>query len=337
MEDPTARTMELLSLLQGGRPWSGRELADRLGVSARTLRRDVDRLRRLGHPVTSSRGTGGSYRLAPGHAVPPLPQTQEEAIATAVGLRHVSAAAGDTGDEAGPATTALGKFTRALPARTRARVESVVAATGTADHDGDGWDPALFGLLSSAARSRSHVRLRHVGRDGRESERRAEPYRLVLFAHRWYLVAWDLERRDWRRFRVDRIREVRVPGTTFVPRDVPGPHDHRFGARPAGSVLFLAPATTVAPRLVARAGVLEEAGEDRCRYTTGPDDWDWLAGVVAAVAVPYVIEFPDDLAAAARRMAGRALAAVPYASGTPDPPETARAERPAGRRATASP
>ncbi|MFD7508973.1 helix-turn-helix transcriptional regulator [Streptomyces sp. NPDC059853] len=334
MAHPSTRTVELLSLLAAGVPRTGADLAARLGVSPRTLRRDIGRLRELGYRVESSPGAAGSYRLPGGQGVPPLVLSAEEAVATAVGLRHAA------GYGAGPAAdTALRKLEAALPARLRGRIEAVQAATEARPAPGPdaltpAGDPDTVGRLATAAHLRSRVRFRHTARDGTTTERRAEPHRLLLLDHRWYLLAWDEERADWRTFRVDRISALRVPGTTFGPRPLPsgafapagpaGPCAPAGPAAPAGSseppapdgsVLFLAPAAAVAGRLTARAGVLEPAGPDRCRYRTGPDDWEWLAAALAAVGVPYRVEGPPALARATRALAARAAAAAPPADG----------------------
>ncbi|OEV05460.1 hypothetical protein AN216_03065 [Streptomyces oceani] len=318
MEGPGARLLTLLSLLRSGRPRSGRELAARLAASPRTVRRDLDRLRDLGYPVESARGTGGGYRLLTGEGVPPLPLSQDEAVALTVGLRH--AAAYEDGS-AGPASDALTGIEQLLPARVRTRVRAVLATTEAVPRTDEPADLGVFGQLAAAARLRSLVRFDYTAADGRESDRHVEPYQQVLLAHRWYLHAWDLDRADWRAFRVDRIRRVVVPGTTFTPRPLPertaafprraspaGAAAETAGAAaaPAGSVLFLAARSTVAPRLAAAAGVLEAVTEDRCRYVTAPDDWDWLAGVLAAVDEPYVVESPPELVRATRRLADRA-------------------------------
>ncbi|MEU4896379.1 WYL domain-containing protein [Streptomyces sp. NPDC044780] len=311
MNHPSARMLELLSLLAAGVPRPGADLAARLGVSPRTLRRDVERLRRLGYRVESARGTGGSYRLPAGQGVPPLLLSEEEAVATAVGLRHAAAAYG--GDGPGPVDTALGKLEEALPVRLRGRIEGLLAATEVPPGPGRADDLGTVERLATATHLRFHVRFRYAARDGGAGERRAEPHRLVLWAHRWYLLAWDEDRADWRTFRADRVAGLRVPGTTFSPRPVPEESAGLFPrpGEPKGAVLFLAPAGAVARRLSARAGTLEPTGPDRCRYLTGADDWDWLAGALASVGLPYRVEGPPELVRATRALAARTAAATP--------------------------
>ncbi|MGP4115422.1 helix-turn-helix transcriptional regulator [Streptomyces sp. 4N509B] len=324
MDHPSARMLELLSLLAVGVPRAGADLAARLGVSPRTLRRDVERLRRLGYRVESTRGTGGGYRMPVGQGTPPLPLSQEEAVATVVGLRHAAAAYG--AGRAGVAEVASRKLEAALPVRQRRLVGALLAATAVplqqataqAPVPAPGLDTDLdtdldtVERLATATRLSARARFRYTARSGLAGERRVEPHRLVLLAHRWYLVAWDEDRADWRSFRVDRIAGLRVPGTTFSPRPVPlevaGPFSCR--AEPRGAVLFLAPVEAVARRLTARAGRLEAVGADRCRYITGAEDWDWLAGVLAAAGVPYRVEGPAALAHATGDLAVRAAAAA---------------------------
>ncbi|MFB7595842.1 helix-turn-helix transcriptional regulator [Streptomyces sp. NPDC056160] len=315
MSHPSGRMLELLSLLAAGVPRSGADLAARLGVSPRTLRRDVERLRDLGYRVQSARGTGGSYRLPAGQGVPPLLLSEEEAVATAVGLRHAAAAYGAAAGP-GPADTALRKLEEALPVRLRGRIAALAAATQVPPGPGRAGGPGGFDTLERLATAtyvRSRVRFRYTARDGGAGERRGEPHRLLLLEHRWYLLAWDEDRANWRTFRVDRIAGLRVPGATFPPRPVPEASAGPFPrpGEPRGAVLFLAPAGAVARRLTARAGTLEPTGPDRCRYLTGAEDWDWLAGALAAVGLPYRVEGPGELARATQGLVARAAAAAP--------------------------
>src|SRR5262245_41846540 len=216
MTDPSSRMLELLSLLQSGRDWPAPDLAARLGCSPRTLRRDLDRLRELGYPVESTRGPGGSYRLVAGRAMPPLLLTDDEAVATVVGLRFASLAQVDDASEA--ATSALRKLEQVLPARLRHRMQAVSAATEAASRAVRPSDTAQFQSLATATQQHQDVRFAYESRSGAASDRRVEPYRLVLLGRRWYLLGWDRDRGDWRTFRLDRITTVTVPGTTFHPR-----------------------------------------------------------------------------------------------------------------------
>jgi predicted DNA-binding transcriptional regulator YafY len=290
--------LDLLSLLQTGRAWPAQDLAERLGTTPRTLRRDLDRLREFGYPVESTRGPGGSYRLVAGKAMPPLVLTDDEAIAAVVGLR-MAAPASEAADGA------LRKLERVLPPRLRRRVSAMSAVTHTVTRQAP--DLAVIDTLAMAAHARQDVRFTY--RD--ETDRHVEPYRVVLLDRRWYLLAWDLDRVDWRTFRVDRIASVEVPGSTFAPRSpLPNTMVHRAAEGPRGVIDFEAPVSVVSPRLHAEAGTLEAVGEDGCRYTSPPDDWAWLAAMAAMVGVPYRVEGPPELVAETERLAARAARAT---------------------------
>ena len=295
--------LELLSLLQGGRTWPAAELAAKVATTPRTLRRDLDRLRELGYPVVSTRGPGGSYRLVAGRAMPPLTFTDDEAVAAVVGLRYAAQVLSD-----GAAEGALHKVEQALPPRLRDRMAAVSASTEAVSRDSV--DVRLVETLARAATATRDVRFTYTDRSGSATERHVEPYRQVLLGRRWYLLGWDLDRADWRTFRVDRIASVEVPGSTFAPRS-PLP-DTMLSTTPTGpgaAVWFAAPASVVAAKLHAEAGTLEPLG-DSCRLTTPPDDWPWLAAAVAGVGVPYRVEEPPELVAATRALAANAQAAV---------------------------
>jgi predicted DNA-binding transcriptional regulator YafY len=307
--DPSRRTLELLSLLQDGRAWQAAELTARLGTSPRTLRRDIDRLRDLGYPVISERGPDGGYRLVAGRAMPPLLLTDDEAVAAVVGLRFAALARVDGGT--GAADGALRKLRQVLPPRLRSRIEAVSASTEAVSRTTTMLDLRTVQVLGSAAHTRRHVRFRYTDRDGHRTERRVEPYRLILLGRLWYLLGWDREREDWRTFRVDRVEEADVPGTTFTPREPPadGTASFALSGAPtegaAGVVRFAAPLAVVAERLVAEAGSLEEIDAESCRYVTATDAWEWLATALATVGVPYTIEGPPELIACSRRLARR--------------------------------
>lgn len=219
MADTTTRALALLDLLQTHRHWSGRELADRLRVTERTVRRDIDRLRELGYRVESVPGVAGGYRLEAGAALPPLLLTDDEAVAMAVGLRL--AATQRLVD--GPHTTlsALAKLEQVLPPALRARVNALadtvrpVAATRGSVVSG-----AVLGELALACRDQERLRFRYVSAAGEETERRVEPHMLAPADRHWYLLAWDLDRDDWRTFRVDRLQEIAHTQMRFEPRPI---------------------------------------------------------------------------------------------------------------------
>ena len=220
----TSRVLRLIGLLQSRPTWTGPELADRLGVTTRTVRRDVDRLRALGYPVRAGQGVGGGYQLGSGAALPPLLLDDEEAVAVAVSLRL--AAGGTVAGLGEPAMRTLGKLDQVLPARLRASVEAVSEATVTLGRRDQLVEGAVVALLARAARGCREVRFDYAAASGEQSSRRAEPYRLVATTSRWYLLAWDLDRADWRSFRLDRMSEVRETTFGFRPREAPDAAEH---------------------------------------------------------------------------------------------------------------
>ncbi len=218
--DTPARLLTLLSLLQTPREWPGGELADRLGVSRRTVRRDIDRLRELGYPVQATMGSDGGYRLVAGKAMPPLVLDDEEAVAIAVGLRAGAGHAVEGVDEA--SVRALAKLEQVLPGRLRHRVANLQAATTPlTSGDGPSIAPETLTVMASTVAGRGATAVRLPRGDGVESRRVTEPYRLVSTGRRWYLVAYDLDRDDWRTFRVDRVSEPFATGARFAPRELP--------------------------------------------------------------------------------------------------------------------
>src|SRR6266480_1879747 len=219
MSETSSRLLELLSLLQTRRDWPGAELADRLGVSGRTIRRDVERLRGLGYPVDSLTGPAGGYRFRAGAAIPPLLLDDEEAIAIAVGLR-TAARASVTGIEE-TAVRALVKLEQVLPAHLRRRVRALGSATFTLPVAGPTVDPQHLTLIAAACRDSECLRFAYRSREGIDTRREVEPHSLVNLGRRWYLVAWDRLRDDWRSFRVDRLSRPTSSGVGFKPRTLP--------------------------------------------------------------------------------------------------------------------
>ena len=367
MANTSSRALRLLSLLQNHRFWPGAELADRLGVSPRTLRRDVDRLRELGYPVTAHPGVDGGYQLASGAALPPLVVDDEEAVALAVGLRlatqgaavQESPAQGTTGPGAtGPGATgsgatgpgasgpgasgsgatgsgstdsgstgqdtadrgtiaeaaarALAKVTQVMPARLRRRAEAVAAMTESAT-----WDPARAAqaaainpdVLASAAlacRDAERIRFPYGAANGQRTERHVEPHRLVALDRRWYLVAYDLNRNDWRSFRLDRVIDVPRPtGARFRTRTLPAADAAEFvrrniatqpGTRQVEAVIE-APAAVVRER-IGRWASIEEDGPGRCLVTMTPgDNLDWPVIALGVAGADFRVLSPPELAA----------------------------------------
>jgi predicted DNA-binding transcriptional regulator YafY len=301
MANTSSRTLRLLSLLQTHRYWPGPELADRLGVSVRTLRRDIDRLRELGYPVEASRGVDGGYQLAPGAALPPLVLDDEEAVALAVGLQ--AASQGGVAGIAESSVRALAKVVQVMPPRLRRRVDALRAMTvpvtwGAAPAT----DPAVLTTLAQACRDTERVEFGYRAASGERSDRHVEPLRLVSLGRRWYLVAYDLGRHDWRSFRADRIDAPRTTGARFLPRTLPAEDAAAFvrasvDQRASGwdvELLVDAPIARVRA-LVERWGTVEDAGGGRCRLRMRVDSLDWPAMLLGALGADAEIVSPPEL------------------------------------------
>ncbi|MEU0535298.1 helix-turn-helix transcriptional regulator [Amycolatopsis tolypomycina] len=317
MTDTPARLLGLLSLLQTPREWPGSELAERLGVSPRTIRRDIERLRDLGYPVEASRGVAGGYRLVAGTAMPPLVLDDEEAVAIAVGLRT---AAGQTIDGIEEASVrALAKLEQVLPARLRRRVGTIGTATVAVPATGPVVDPAQLTVFAGAITNHETVRFRYRAHDGTETRRRAEPLRLVAAGRRWYLVAYDLDRADWRVFRADRVREAQATGGRVARREPPATDlaayvlDRFYDLAPSyRAVAVLAePAAQIAPRLGPATGELTDLGDGRCRWRSHEDTVEWLAFRLLGLGCSFTVEEPPELIERLKVMAAHAAAAVP--------------------------
>jgi predicted DNA-binding transcriptional regulator YafY len=298
---PTARLLQLLGLLQSRPVWPGPELARHLGVTERSVRRDVERLRELGYPVEASKGIGGGYRLGAGRALPPLLLDAEEAVAVAVCLRL--AAGGTVAGVGEAALRTLTKLDQVLPGPLRAQVAAVHDATETLESRVETVDPDVLLALARASRDRLRVRFGYVDRGGETTHRTAEPYRMVTTGRRWYLLAFDVERDDWRTFRLDRMRELTTTTWTFRPREAPDAREfvarsvtqspYRFVAK----VRYAAPAERVAERIPASAGVVEALDEGSCVLTAGAEHLEQLALHLAMVGVDFTVLEPPELRA----------------------------------------
>ena len=236
-EDPTGRALQLLSLLQTHRLWRAGELAERLEVTERTVRRDVDRLRELGYPVDATTGRYGGYRLGAGAHMPPLLLDDDEAVAVAVGLRYAAATAISGIEEA--SLRSLLKLEQFLPHRLRRRVSALHGSVTPMPwpSDDDAVDAESLSVLAAACRDHENVRFDYRRHDGEDSRRIVQPHQLVTVSRRWYLVAWDEYRGDWRTFRLDRLQRPRAVGSHFTPREVPGGDAADFVARSIGPAL----------------------------------------------------------------------------------------------------
>jgi predicted DNA-binding transcriptional regulator YafY len=299
-ETTSSRLLTLLSLLQGRRDWPGNELAERLEVSARTIRRDVERLRTLGYPVESMTGPAGGYQLRAGTAMPPLLLDDDEAIAIAVSLR--TAAGGSVSGVEETAVRALVKLEQVLPAHLRRRVQALQRATQTLQvYGGPQVDPQCLTVLAAAVRDHERVRFAYTARDRADSRREAEPHSLVNAGRRWYLVAWDCGRSDWRTFRVDRIDRVASTGARFRPRTLPADDAAAFVAQSLRSYpsRYEARVTVecAAAELEGRRwlGDVTSLADGRCEVRTSDDNLDWLAMRIAMLPTPYRVDGPPEL------------------------------------------
>lgn len=313
MAATSTRTLRLLSLLQTHKYWPGVELADRLGVSARTLRRDVDRLRELGYPVDAQRGVDGGYQLAPGAALPPLMIDDEEAVALVVGMQ--AAVHGSVDGIAESAVRVLAKVIQVMPPRLRKRVDALRAMTIPAAWGPAGdsaMDPAVLTTVALACRDNERLRFDYVTADGRHAERHTEPHRLVALGRRWYLVAYDLNRHDWRSFRVDRLAGPRGDGSRFRPRELPAADAAEFVRaglehlpRPYRiDVVVLASAEYVRAHL-GRWSTVEEIDADSCRVRMTTDSLEWPIMGLGMLDADFDIIEPEVMRERVRALADR--------------------------------
>ncbi|WP_047867503.1 YafY family protein [Nocardiopsis sp. RV163] len=308
----TERVLTLLGLLQRRRVWTGPELADRLGVTPRTVRRDVDRLRALGYPVHASQGVGGGYQLGPGKDLPPLLLDDEEAIATVVAL--LAGAGGVDGDAGGAALRALTKLDRVLPSRLR---DEVRALSGSVESFGSGRtpvDPEVLMTLARACRDEVEAGFDYPSGGG-VRRRRVEPHRLVASERRWYLLAYDLDRDDWRSFRVDRMTAVVARTWRFRARAAPDaaayvqegvasrvyPRQARF--------LVRASAETVRAQIPASAAVVRSRVDGRCEVVSGGHDLDFVLVHVLLLGHEFEVLDPPELARSCHVLARRLMSA----------------------------
>jgi predicted DNA-binding transcriptional regulator YafY len=312
MLETSARLLKLLSLLQLPREWSGAALAAELGVGVRTVRRDVDKLRNLGYPVDAVPGVAG-YRLGAGSALPPLLLDDEEAVAVAIGLR--AAATGTVAGIEESSVRALTKLEQVLPSRLRHRIKLLqtvdVMPSGAAVVQ-----PEVLLAVAAASRDRQRLRFDYRSHDGTTTVRTTEPHRLMHTGRRWYLVAWDIDREDWRTFRLDRL-EPRIPtGPRFTPREVPDPDATARGVASGGyryraRFLIHAPADQLADRLAPSTATVTPVTAGTTRVEAGANALEELVLYIALLGHRFEVESPPELISEIETLAARLTAAVP--------------------------
>jgi predicted DNA-binding transcriptional regulator YafY len=310
MWQTSTRLLQLLAMLQARRDWSGRELASRLEVSTRTIRNDIERLRDLGYPVEAMSGVGGGYRLGKGTTMPPLLLDDEEVIAVSVGLRTATSAGVAGIEEA--SLRALVKLEQVMPSRLRHRLDALRAATVSVALAGPTVDSELLSVMAGAIRGSERVRFEYVDHNGHQTVRTTEPARLVVWGRRWYLLAWDVAREDWRTFRVDRMTAKLPTGPRFKPRTLTDDEASSFVQRSAGSAtwrfharLRLHASADQVRVLLPVAVAVSADGPDRCIIEAGSDTPHQLALYVGLLDIDFEILDPPELADAFVRLAER--------------------------------
>jgi predicted DNA-binding transcriptional regulator YafY len=310
VSETAGRLLGLLSLLQARPQWSGPQLSERLGVTVRTVRRDVDRLRRLGYPIEADAGAAGGYRLgAGGAAMPPLMLDRDEAVAVAVCLRSTATESIAGGGEA--AIRALGKLEQLLPSTVRRQVGTIASMTSRLGASPAPVPPEILVTITRACRDAERLRVRYRDSDGRKSERTVDPYRVVTTARRWYLVARDRDRDAWRTFRIDRMSEVVATGHRVEIVDPPDPVAFVQAAittapyRHQARIELAAPLDEVAALVPPTVGVLEPVDERTTMLTTGAENLDILAVHLVSLGFPFRVLEGDSLRARLAELADR--------------------------------
>lgn len=315
MLETSARLLRLLSLLQTPRDWTGANLAQRLEVDVRTVRRDIQKLRDLGYPVHAVPGAAG-YRLGAGTKLPPLLLDDEEAVAVAIGLR--TAASGTVTGIEETSLRALAKLEQVLPSRVRHRLNLLHSVTVTVPAAGPTVDPDVLTVLAAVCRDHQRLRFDYRSHEGTDSVRDTEPHRLIHTGRRWYLVGWDTDRRDWRTYRVDRIHPRIPTGPRFTPRaapdiDLAGYLTHgvstaayRYRAR----ITLYVSAETATERIPPTVGVIEAVDPRTCLLHTGSNSLNEIAVYVASFGFRFQIHEPPELITHVRDLATRLTDAV---------------------------
>ena len=291
--DTAARLLRLLTLLQARREWTGLELADRLGVTVRTVRRDVERLRELDYPVAATPGVAGGYRLESGAAMPPLILDDDEAVAVAMGLR--TAVGGTIGGIEETSVRALAKLEQVLPSRLRRRINALQSVVVPMLGGGPAVDPKTLTVIAGACRDHERLRMDYTSAHGTAHSRVVEPVRLAWTGRRWYLLAWDTDRRDWRTFRVDRIAAPPGPAGRFPPREPPEEDVAAYISRAIGSapyryqarVILHAGAERARERIAPGTGLIEPIDDESCLFHAGGPDLDPIPVYLAQIGFEF--------------------------------------------------
>lgn len=314
----TERVLRLLGLFQSRSVWTGAELTQLLGVTTRTLRRDVERLRALGYPVQAAPGVGGGYRFGRGTAIPPLLLEEDEVVAVTVALQVAARSLRAIGE---PAVRALTKLDQVLPPRLRGEAAALTAATDLLLRDGNDLDPAILVALAAAIRDRVRARFDYTSRAGATTQRDVEPYRIVATDRHWYLLAFDLTRQDWRTFRLDRMGAVSASTFRFTPRPAPDATERvREAITHAGDahqvrVRFTASSALVRSRVPSAYGSTTEISAGVSELATAADDLGWLARRLVTIALDLDAELevlePPELATAIADYAQAVAAVIP--------------------------
>ncbi|MBD7995451.1 YafY family transcriptional regulator [Arthrobacter sp. Sa2CUA1] len=314
MLETSARLLHLLSLLQLRREWTGAALADRMSVTERTVRRDIGKLRTLGYPISASPGIAGGYQLGAGAQLPPLLLDDEEALAVALGLTAV--ASGPVSGIGEASIRALVKLEQVLPGRLRPKFsalrQSVSVLAGPAPA-ASAVNPDILTAFSTAISERRVSAFRYQAFEATEGRRIVEPYKLVSTGRRWYLVAWDVDRQDWRTFRVDRCQSIPVPRERFAPRPLPAQDlaayvqdaITRSPYRYDVVLRIAAPLAAVAEQVPAEVAVLEADGPGHTVLRSGWDSLDLPLIRMAALGVEFEILAPEEMRQRALEAAGR--------------------------------
>lgn len=317
MGDTTSRALRLLSLLQSRRVWTGPELIRRLDVSERTLRRDIDRLRELGYEVSSISGPSGGYQLQGGADIPPLLLDDDEAMAIAVGL--LTAAGGTIEGLEETSLRALTKLEQVLPPRVRRRVATIHETVVPLARSWITVDSEVLTTVAQACRDRERLRFEYRTREGEKSERLVEPHQLVSIHHRWYLLAYDRERDDWRTFRLDRVSSPWPTRMRFEPRPIPGGSAADYVERSLRSIPMRyqviatvgAPASAVESRFRKGEAVVEAIDEGRSRVRLQGDALEWLAFMFIWLDLDFTIHEPPELVQYIEVLTDRLVASLP--------------------------